>query len=792
MLQWFKTRVISHPCLPERLPSSGFIQREAEDLAPRAILRQLRRSPTPTSSEHDGLPDTSEHDRRGSVSSVGSSSSVTSPISPKVNTKTSVWKEPQPFEVFRAIEHKDIIFLMEVRDRGFALLLRKTGDATPLLHAMRIGQSHRDIAILLLGAFSRWINHLSDEDIPKQRTKVILKALRTNLKLAIDYGLAKSQSDLTASFLQTLVMSEGDKWVLAQVSTISNALSAGTAGQPVKAADASVRRFATKELGKAQLIASLEDYVANATGDLLMLGAWSNTLAIIKGETIPSYYFARDDRVYKAFVERLEQHKVTIQTSLGRRLKWQLRILKTVLEGRTTTYRRKIELLASELDEGNDRTLHYLDFSFHYLAVFSSLLVEGAQPVLRILMVVGVSSSIYELKRAQDTEVPSQFKITPGCWRIVEHQNLLNLLQAHGQEFLMADQNLLNLLQAHGQEFLNSFALPDSSAGPKKRKRAEAAPSPRKSPKFERESDSDEEWGGITEKVERNHEDSESEVGGPNDSEQEDDDFAASSLNIDSKVVVFQDVSYNPTQFDQASKAQMKAFMSSKVSKLRQDILGAPGKEKTEEEEDDDEYTNAQNDAILHRLVHTKLLSGNLDPELEMTHARRRKALAGRVLELSGAARLGKGEKAVREKERNKASKRVREGLFEKKKQRAKQELEEAKDLGNYHPRLKKSFDSKDRGSSRMRQRGLKMGVGKFEGGLLKLSRGEISMAEDPQEQYNDTPLVRHDPDSRLHLKTSYLDNLRFSIDRSKVPDLAKGGCVSLSKISIIFAAGLS
>jgi hypothetical protein len=44
---------------------------------------------------------------------------------------------------------------------------------------MRIGQSHRDVAILLLGAFSRYINHLNDDDIPKPRTKMILKALRT-------------------------------------------------------------------------------------------------------------------------------------------------------------------------------------------------------------------------------------------------------------------------------------------------------------------------------------------------------------------------------------------------------------------------------------------------------------------------------------------------------------------------------------------------------------------------------------------------------------------------------------
>ncbi|KAG5644064.1 hypothetical protein DXG03_009154 [Asterophora parasitica] len=229
--------------------------REAKELAPKAILRQLRRSPSPPS-DYDS-PHTPERERRESVSSMGSSSST--PKSPKVVTKISAWKEPQAFEVFRAIEQKDIVFLMEIRDRAFHLLLRKTGDATPLLHAMRIGQSHRDVAILLLGAFSRYINHLSDEDIPKQRTKMILKALRTNLKLAIDYGLAKSQSDLTASFLQTLVMSEGDKWVTAQVSTISTALSGGTAGQPVQAADSAVRRFATKELGKAQLIATLED-----------------------------------------------------------------------------------------------------------------------------------------------------------------------------------------------------------------------------------------------------------------------------------------------------------------------------------------------------------------------------------------------------------------------------------------------------------------------------------------------------------------------------------------------------
>ena len=51
-----------------------------------------------------------------------------------------------------------------------------------------------------------------------------------------------------------------------------------------------------------------------------------------------SYYFARDDRIYRAFVERLEKHKAPIQRLLSRRLKWQLRVLKAVLEGRTTTF----------------------------------------------------------------------------------------------------------------------------------------------------------------------------------------------------------------------------------------------------------------------------------------------------------------------------------------------------------------------------------------------------------------------------------------------------------------------
>jgi len=116
--------------------------------------------------------------------------------------------------------------------------------------------------------------------------------------------------------------------------------------------------------------------------------------------------------------------------------------------------------------------------------------------------------------------------------------------------------------------------------------------------------------------------------------------------------------------------------MSSKVSKLTQTIDDHMHAEELSEDADD-EHTNVQNDALLHRLVHTKLLSGSLNSELQLTPAQRKKALAGRVLEVSGGVKLGKGEKVVREAERNKAAKRVREGLLDKKKEREKKELEE-------------------------------------------------------------------------------------------------------------------
>lgn len=87
--------------------------------------------------------------------------------------------------------------------------------------------------------------------------------------------------------------------------------------------------------------------------------------------------------------------------------------------------------------------------------------------------------------------------------------------------------------------------------------------------------------------------------------------------------------------------------------------------------------TNAQNDVQLHRLVHTQLLSGSLRPELRLTSAQQKKALEGRILELSGSSKIGQGEKMVRAQERDKASKRVREGLLDKQRQRREKLVQE-------------------------------------------------------------------------------------------------------------------
>ena len=87
------------------------------------------------------------------------------------------------------------------------------------------------------------------------------------------------------------------------------------------------------------------------------MGAWAIALQSFKGDPLPvcnlnvclfkrtnsssiqSYYFARDDRVYKNFVDRIDQYSAEIKHSCTRQLKWQLQVLKNSLGGRSLTFR---------------------------------------------------------------------------------------------------------------------------------------------------------------------------------------------------------------------------------------------------------------------------------------------------------------------------------------------------------------------------------------------------------------------------------------------------------------------
>ncbi|KAH9179890.1 hypothetical protein EDB89DRAFT_2147021 [Lactarius sanguifluus] len=363
------------PCLPASLPSTGttfhslpnrvitpvaaVILREADLTAPKSLLTQLVRDASHSTDSLREAMATKLTDSPPSPQAPLPETSGTSPPTSPLQRLFSMarptkagkhWRDPEPWEVLRAVENKDVIYLMEVRDRAFHALVRPSGGVTPLIHAMRIGRSHHDVAITLIGAFSRYINHLEEVDFAKRETRSLLVSLRGSLKVAIDYGLQSSQSDLLASFLQTLVMSEGDTWIREQVKLVGTALRRGPSARPVEVARSSVKRVATRALGRAPLIADLEDYISNATVDLLMMAAWNLALESFSGEHIPPYYFARDDRVYRVFTERLDKYRDNIERRLSGRLKSQFASLRSILQGRARSWHGKVEQLELEFD----------------------------------------------------------------------------------------------------------------------------------------------------------------------------------------------------------------------------------------------------------------------------------------------------------------------------------------------------------------------------------------------------------------------------------------------------------
>lgn len=92
-------------------------------------------------------------------------------------------RPPEAYELYQAIDKKDIDFIARVRDHAFTMLLQKNASEFPVVYAARIGPSHRDVLILIVGAFSRYVNQLDEEDFAKKEVQNTLKMLRANVSV---------------------------------------------------------------------------------------------------------------------------------------------------------------------------------------------------------------------------------------------------------------------------------------------------------------------------------------------------------------------------------------------------------------------------------------------------------------------------------------------------------------------------------------------------------------------------------------------------------------------------------
>ncbi|GAA5894617.1 hypothetical protein JCM5296_002907 [Sporobolomyces johnsonii] len=340
------------PCFARPLPSLKRLQesatRRAKDSQRQYLLSEALNSPIDL--PQDALPPPQEDRRQGSTAST---SSMTSWVTGARRSSTGPGKggEYESWHVSKAIEKKDVQLLHDIKTSRFDLLIH--GTPLPLVYALRLGKSHHDMAILVVGAMSRKVNDTTDDELAMMEpaTKATLRSLRANLKIAITSGLDSGDTSLLASFLQVIVMTEGDRWLVASSHTLSLAFRTGPAAHPVETAKGIMHKWVSREL-KARQVAAVEAYVDNAVGDLCLLGLWSIVQdQVPRAESIPLYFFARDDRIHKAVEERLAVlQKSATSARLSKQLRSQLETALEILGRRNLSGRERIEQLRRALD----------------------------------------------------------------------------------------------------------------------------------------------------------------------------------------------------------------------------------------------------------------------------------------------------------------------------------------------------------------------------------------------------------------------------------------------------------
>lgn len=129
--------------------------------------------------------------------------------------------------------------------------------------------------VQLTGALSRFVNHLPDDASQiTPELQALIRGVRTNLKLAINESISSNQTELVSSYLQIIIMSEGEKWIINQTQSVALAIRAGKTARPVQTAKSAVQAFATRELKmleKANAVASVDEYVIYQRGIDLQL-----------------------------------------------------------------------------------------------------------------------------------------------------------------------------------------------------------------------------------------------------------------------------------------------------------------------------------------------------------------------------------------------------------------------------------------------------------------------------------------------------------------------------------------
>lgn len=138
----------SNLILPKALPSFSKIESIAISSSYQARKDQVLKLALETALHFDALPSNSSTNKK-SKSTTSVSKVVVAAGSN--NNKSNGWKglnKGSPLEgwqVFKAVEEKDIMFLMEVRDREFDLLVQpqRGSNTTPLVSAMKLGKSRK-------------------------------------------------------------------------------------------------------------------------------------------------------------------------------------------------------------------------------------------------------------------------------------------------------------------------------------------------------------------------------------------------------------------------------------------------------------------------------------------------------------------------------------------------------------------------------------------------------------------------------------------------------------------------